>query len=234
MLWQFETSEQKFRLELSLAPGQTGTALKMISNLCRLTAPVEVKVGGLCAALDPDISHQNQPQVVGLRPGPGGEPPSRGRGRADLLRVQTGVRVESLLVDQARDVLPPGPLLDHVSKQPDLWRGGLYEDRDRDLVTGLQVRAHGDGAGGGHVALEVVIREVGGKVSGGTELPDGGYGEVVLLLPGARHLVRDLLLVYRQRPDGALLGERSLVLQTAASEQVGDGGVEVFIELRIF
>ena len=254
------TSEEKFRLELAGRQTRAGGRLAVSSSsssssssschVSRFTAACETEVGGLRTALDPDISDQDQPEVLALRGGgrvrplvcrggeetAGRESPPGGRGGADLLGVEAGVSVEGLLLHQTRHFLPPlahspGLRLAEVTEESDFWRGWLDEDRDSYLVAGLDVGAHGDGAGGGDVAFKVVVRKVSWEVPGSAELSDSGDGQIVgvssrlprqLLLPHARQLEGDLLLVYGEGPDGALLGESSLVLQSAAAKQVRD------------
>ena len=96
-------------------------------------------------------------------------------------------------------------------------------------MTGLQVGGHGDGAGGGDVAIEVLVR-----LPRPAELAARWHAQVVripatrrlqgrgdgLLSPHPWQLECDLLLIDGQGPDASLLRESSLVLQPTPAEQV--------------
>ena len=119
-------SEQQLRLELAARPRQPRQAARPRQPRARaglLRGPAAAVARRAqarrlrAAALDPDVPHQHQPQVLlgaggggrqlggGRHDGAGGEAAAGGRGGADLLGVEAGVRVQGLLVLQP----PPRP-----------------------------------------------------------------------------------------------------------------------------
>ena len=122
-------SEQQLGLELAARPRQPGQAARprqprTRAGLLRGPAAAVARRAQArrlrAAALDPDVPHQHQPQVLlgrrgaggggrqlggGRHDGAGGEAAAGGRGGADLLGVEAGVRVQGLLVLQP----PPRP-----------------------------------------------------------------------------------------------------------------------------
>ena len=185
------------------------------------------------------------------------------RGRTDFFSVKAGVGVHRLLVDKpVGSIVSPVraglTIALFIFLMSSLWWGGLDEDWHRDLMTGLNVGGHWYRAWGRHVPLKIIgglsqesssnrivmwqlwhltgvdkvvgwgnIEEVGGS---------RGLDGSLLLLPHARQLKGDLLLVDAQAPNASLFWKGSLVLQPATlstNKEFRYGGEEVFIEFWV-